>query len=134
MLWRYWAVLPQRIPTHYGLSGQPDGWGGKNALLILPGVTLFIFTMFTILERFPRIYNYPVIITSTNAPRQYALARTLLGWLNFEIVWFFSYIEWKTIQIALKQSGGLGPAAVFIFVSATIATTVVYFRQARQAR
>lgn len=90
--------------------------------------------MLTVFERFPRIYNYPVTITPANAARQYALARMLLVWLKFEIVWFFTYIEWKTIQIAFNKSGGLGPTAVFIFITATIATTVIYFWQARQAR
>jgi uncharacterized membrane protein len=134
LLWRYWGALPARIPTHYNFSGQPDGWGGKGTLLILPGVTFFIFIMLTVLERFPRIYNYPVVITPTNAARQYVLARMLLSWLKFEIVWFFAYIEWKTIQVGLGQAGGFGPAIVLFFVGATIASTVIYFWQARLAK
>ena len=134
LLWRYWAILPDRIPTHYNFSGQPNSWGGKGTLIILPLVALFNFIVMAVLERFPHIYNYPVAITETNTNRQYTLARSLLGWLKFEIVWFFACLEWRTIQVALGEQNGLGPTAVFIFIAATILTVAVYFRQAYKAR
>lgn len=37
-----WVVLPAdvRIPTHWGMSGQPDAYGGKaEGLLLLPAIT-----------------------------------------------------------------------------------------------
>jgi uncharacterized membrane protein len=134
LVWHAWAVLPDRIPTHYNFSGQPDGWGGKGTLLILPIITLILFATFAILQRFPRFYNYPVPITESNAKRQYILARYLLGWLNFEIVWFFAYIEWRTVQVALGQAKGLGPAAVFVLLATTIGSIAIYIILAYKAK
>lgn len=32
-----WDELPQTVPTHFDLSGKPNDWSDKSALLILPG-------------------------------------------------------------------------------------------------
>jgi uncharacterized membrane protein len=31
-----WADLPERIPIHWNFQGQPDSWGGKGTLWLLP--------------------------------------------------------------------------------------------------
>ncbi|GAC1464595.1 MAG: hypothetical protein NVSMB70_10610 [Chamaesiphon sp.] len=31
-----WFVLPDIIPIHFGISGQPNGWGSKATLWMLP--------------------------------------------------------------------------------------------------
>ena len=31
----YYPGLPDRIPIHFGIDGQPDGWGDKWMLLLL---------------------------------------------------------------------------------------------------
>ncbi len=30
----FWNQFPDRVPTHFGVDGQPDQWGGKWALFI----------------------------------------------------------------------------------------------------
>jgi len=32
ILYYYWPALPDVIPTHFGISGEADGWGSKNTL------------------------------------------------------------------------------------------------------
>lgn len=132
--WRYWGVLPDRIPTHFDYAGKPNGWGSKGALLILPIIEFVLFTVLSIVQRFPQVYNYPVKITEANARRQYTLARSLLAWLSFEMVWLFGYIEWKSIQTALGQTQGLGLVAIMAFMAATVGTTVYYIRLSHKAK
>jgi uncharacterized membrane protein len=134
LLWRFWPILPERLPTHYNFAGRPDAWGGKETLVILPVLSLFFFIMFMILERFPRIYNYPFAITRANAGRQYRLARTFLAWLNFAIIWFFAYIEWRTVGVAAGRFTGLGSGAVFVFLVMILGSMAVYIYQAYKAR
>jgi len=40
-VWGY-SVLPAIIPTHYGLSGAPNAYGGKASLLILPILSVIL--------------------------------------------------------------------------------------------
>lgn len=56
-----WGDAPNRIPVHWGLSGQPDRWGGKfEGLLLLPLVGLGIYGLSTLLPRIdPGRANYP---------------------------------------------------------------------------
>jgi uncharacterized membrane protein len=35
-----WKELPERIPTHWNLHGQIDGWGSKPLLFLLPVVSV----------------------------------------------------------------------------------------------
>ena len=134
LLLRFLPMLPDRIPIHYNFTGQIDGWGSKNSLIILPGIAFVIFVVFTILERFPQIYNFPFPITERNVRTQYVLSRGLIGWLKFEIVLFFIYIEWKTIQAALGIIKGLGPEFVIIFIGTIMATITIYFIKMYKAR
>lgn len=97
LLFRYYSQLPEQIPNHFGVDGQPDSWSGRELLILYPVISLLMFVTFALLERFPGIYNYPYPLTPKNIRTQYALARLLLGWLNFEILWLLAYIEWKTI-------------------------------------
>lgn len=32
-----WSELPQTVPTHFDLGGNPNDWSDKSSLLILPG-------------------------------------------------------------------------------------------------
>jgi uncharacterized membrane protein len=47
-----WSDAPNRIPTHYGLDGGPDDYGGKFAgLLLLPLIALGMYLMMILLPR-----------------------------------------------------------------------------------
>ena len=38
-----WDSLPDQIPTHWGVDGQPDGWSGKGAAVF--GLPLFLLAI-----------------------------------------------------------------------------------------
>ena len=33
-----WPDLPEQIPTHFGIEGKPDAWGGKGSIFVAPGI------------------------------------------------------------------------------------------------
>lgn len=61
-----WESLPERVPTHWGVSGEPDAWGSRGTLFILPMTGVFLWGVFTVL---PRV-----------GPRQANLERTRETW------------------------------------------------------
>jgi uncharacterized membrane protein len=99
-----WNALPNKVPIHFNAEGIVDGWGSKGNLWILPMIGLILFVMMSILERFPHIYNYPVMITEKNAPKLYLEARRMLIILNSEMLLLFSYISWGTVQAAFGKN------------------------------
>lgn len=35
-------IMPDIIPTHFGPSGEPDGWGSKYTVLLYPAITILV--------------------------------------------------------------------------------------------
>jgi hypothetical protein len=84
--------------------------------------------LFTLLRRFPHTFNYLVTITVENAPRQYAIACSLLNWLKAELVWLFAYMEWQMVLSAANQSMGLGFWALPLFLLVVFGTVGIWLR------
>jgi uncharacterized membrane protein len=119
--------LPERIPVHFNLAGEPDGYGTKLSLWILPLTGAVTYIGMTILELFPYLFNYPVEITPENALTQYRFGTRLIRILKTVIVLLFSFISYQTIKTALGTSSGLGKAFLPIFLSVTFGSIIVYF-------
>lgn len=122
----YWAALPEAIPTHFGFTGEPDNWGGKESLIFLPMIGTVLYLVMGLLSRYPHTYNYPVRITEANAEIQYLLARQLINWLKTLLAILFAYIEWGTIQVALGNLPGLGPWTL-VCILLIMFVTIIYF-------
>jgi len=54
-----WSILPERIPIHWNLENKIDGWGGKGALLLMPGFSLLFYFLMLFFPRLdPKRKNY----------------------------------------------------------------------------
>lgn len=122
-----WPGLPERIPTHFNSYGQPDAYGSKYSLLILPVLSIGIYFLFTFLNRRPNTFNYPVQITDENRDRQYRLAREMMSFLKVSIIYCFLYITWRTVLTARGEAEGLGSLFLPIFLALTVLPAIIYF-------
>lgn len=129
-----WSSIPDSIPTHFGFSGRPDAWGAKRMLLLFPIVSVVLYAGLTAISRYPHLYNYPWPITEQNAQRQYQLARSLLCGLKVEMIWLFTFLEWKTVQVALGKAEGLGAVLLWVWLVVIFGTIGIYVREAYRAR
>ena len=134
LVYQSWGILPDRIPTHFGFTGQPDAWGNKESLFFLPLIALAMYLLLTIINRFPHTFNYPVKITEENAETQYIMARHLIAVLKVETIWLFAYIQWVTIEVALGKATGLNNLFLPVLMVVMLGTIVVYFYKAREKR
>jgi uncharacterized membrane protein len=126
--------LPETIPVHFNATGQPDGYGNRSSLWILPLTGTFMYLMFTILEGFPQIYNYPVQITPENAVTQYRLATRLMRFLKTIILVTFSIISFQTIKTATRGAAGLGKVFLPVFLLLTFIPIIIYVVQSLNNR
>ena len=65
-----WPALPASVPSHFGVSGRPDAYGGKGTLIFLAVLAVLAVAFaigFALLCRYPWTYNYPWVITEENA-------------------------------------------------------------------
>jgi uncharacterized membrane protein len=76
----FWTELPDQIPLHWNLQGQPDGYGSKFAFLGLAALNLLLFGLFLLLPHLdPK-------------GKSYALAQRRWHVLQVIMHLFFTYI------------------------------------------
>ncbi len=127
-----WPHLPDRVPTHFGLTGTPDAFGDRATLLTLPLLNVAFYLLLSLLQRVPHRFNYVVRITAQNAARQYTLARTMLGWLTLEVSVLLMYATWQTAMVAMGQARGL-PALLPPLLGGMFGVTVIGYLFAARA-
>ena len=120
----YYGQLPEQIPTHFGPSGQPDAFGSKNSLWLLPIMGTAIFALMTFLNRRPDWFNYPTKITAENAERQYTLGVRFIRFLKATVMLLFAYLVWGTINIA---TGGAEKLSSWILILPLLTVGSVLF-------
>ena len=98
----FYATLPKTIPIHFNLMGEPDAYGHKNTLWVLPLLNLVLYYGMTQLatKLKPWKYNYPVKVTEKNAPRLYAMNMRMMTLVNLGITVLFFAISLHTIALA----------------------------------
>jgi len=106
----YYSHLPASIPTHFNVEGNPDGYGKKSTLLLIPGFSVLIYLLLTIAAFFPHIYNYPVRITEHNAEVQYRLAIRMIRVIKAIVIVMFAFINYSVTYLHINFS------TIFLFI------------------
>ncbi|RLG27305.1 hypothetical protein DRO03_12195 [Methanosarcinales archaeon] len=141
----YYPMLPEKIPTHFSFHGLPDEWGNKSTIFEVPliqtGVFLFLFTASLLVKRYPQICNFsvdPELLPPEGKEELYSLTCDLLFTLSIGINLFFAYIACTTINVALGIWGGVNGyitgllIGIPLFVITLLAIIVYYIIKADQ--
>ena len=124
----YMNRLPDEVPVHYDISGQADKYGTKGSIWILPLVGLLFFAGFSVLNRFPHVFNYPVRVSEENAERLYRIGTRTIRILKTLLVTMFLYINANTIYTAMGNSQGTNRIIIpgFIFLILVLTGAMIY--------
>lgn len=119
--------LPDRIPTHFDISGQPNAWGSPTILWLLPIVGTGVYLLITVLAsiRFGS-YNLPVVVTENNLPFIQDQTSEMITWIKVEVLCLFCYIQWGMIQAARSREFRLSPALVPVSLVVILGTVGWY--------
>jgi hypothetical protein len=99
--------LPDIIATHFDFNGNPNGFGSKFTIWVLPIIITYVYFLIYNLNRSPYKFNYLIKITEQNANKQYKLASRMMRILSFNITILFAYITFKEIDGAYTKSSNL---------------------------
>lgn len=122
-----YGSLPDIIPTHFGVSGEVDGYGGKWTLWMLWGVSLLCCGLMVVFEFFPRWINVPVFLLKRPAEEIIRGTRLMMNLMGVLIAGFFWYIAEVTIAIAGGSAVAMSGAVTIGFVVVLILVTLIYF-------
>ena len=99
--------LPDIVATHFDFNGNPDGFGSKYTIWLLPVIVSLISILIYALNRYPHKFNYLTKITEQNAHKQYKLASRSMRVILFNITLLFGFITFKEIDGAYTKSSTL---------------------------
>ena len=121
-----WSSVPSEVPIHYNFAGEPDGWGGKWTLLILPLIALALWIGLSFIEKYPHTHNY-IGLTEENKERLYKNSQVLVNVLRNEIMIFFAYMNVETVRSALGDEMLLGAWGMPLFLVILFGSIIYLF-------
>ncbi len=92
-----WNSLSGKIPVHFDISGDPDGFGDRSDLLLLFGLSAVLYAGLTVLSLYPEKYNYPWPIAPEDAHRQYERGSLFVQFLKLAGAWLFCLLSMKSM-------------------------------------
>lgn len=122
-----WSNVAESVPYHFDFTGEPDAWGSKWMVLILPVLGILLWTGLSFIEPFPHTFNYVVKINEGNAERQYYYAVTLIRLIKNEIALLFALLTPSIVQISNGQEDQLQFWIVPVFLVILFGTILIYF-------
>lgn len=79
-----WNQLPEIVPTHFGVSGQPDAYGPKWTLIILSAVSVGIYFLLRYVPQLDPRLNQAAL--SEHYPKLILLILTFMGAVQVLII------------------------------------------------
>jgi uncharacterized membrane protein len=118
--------LPDKIPTHFDMAGNPNGWGSPLTLMLLPVIAVVIYALITLVSFFPSAFNYPVPVTPENRPRLQALSLQMVAWLKVELAFLLTLLQWFILAAVRTGHGHLSLWIVPLFLVLVFGTCIGY--------
>ena len=108
-----WGNMPEEVPMHYNAAGEITGTGGKDEVIFLPIIAVFIYLLLTLVGRFPQLWNTGVKVTDENRERIFRILKNLLNTLKLILILFFAYL---TLVFALPRQFDTMSVPVFLIL------------------
>lgn len=133
LLWIYtflnFRKLPKIIPIHFGFDGEPDNYGSKYFIFLLPIFALILY--FLLGYKIDTINNYPVKITEENKEIQFLIGKTAVKSIISYILFMFIIIQKYMINLSIKKHEKPLPiikllAGLFILIGMFIILSNIY--------
>jgi uncharacterized membrane protein len=128
-----WPVLPDQIPTHFGLTGQPDAWNDKNIFTVFFPALLstIIGGLFLWLYRSNLSFNIPSRVRLADMPEPEKTVLTRLGrhfltMMYVMVTLILAYVSLTVVTVALEIDTKLNTLIMLLLVGFLFLITAIY--------
>ena len=129
LMWSYcivnYADLPDTIATHFDGSGNPDGFGSKQSIWLIPAIAIVLYIGMFIINKYPHIHNYMVNINEENALKNYRFSTRLLRVVNLLSMLLMAYITYMIIASAHGEKLIMGSWFIPIVIGSSIILPII---------
>jgi hypothetical protein len=122
----FFYELPERIPVHFDMAGQPDAYGSRSMTLIMPVVAISLYAIIFSAARYQHLFNYPVPVTAENKTELLALSQQMLRLIRLAVALLFLVLIVSTVQVGLGESKRANIYFVIYFLLAIAAIIGIY--------
>jgi len=140
LMWLYllteYPNLPDIVASHFNAKGEPNDYGSKTFILILPSIATLMYLGLFVLNRYPHLHNYMVNITENNALKNYRFSTRIVRIFSTLIMVLLAYITFQIVEGAKNQTFLLGSSFLPIVISVSILlpiSIIIYFRKINKA-
>ncbi|WLV23711.1 DUF1648 domain-containing protein [Aciduricibacillus chroicocephali] len=117
-----WREVPDKIPIHFNIAGEADGWGGKGSLFILILIGMITWIGITILEKFPEAHKFPVEVTEENREPLVRNSVLMLNIIKNLTVIYLCYATWEAVRSAIGKPLHIAPFDLVIYLGLLFAS------------
>lgn len=103
VIYNYFS-LPEIVPTHFGVSGEVDGFGDKKMYFILLGIATALFVLMNYLSQNPYA---PGLNIPDKMRENKDLTALFVQVLNFFCMVLFANISYESFSVALEKQQDL---------------------------
>lgn len=126
-----WPSLPETVAVHFDLAGDPDRYGDKNILWLLPVVGTMCFALLWFVARVPHLHNYLIQIHEGNAEWAYRISARGVRALNVAVTLLFALLVRYSAAAATSEAL---PAMWFLWVPLALTLLIPAFMVAALLR
>ncbi|MBP7809438.1 MAG: DUF1648 domain-containing protein [Bacteroidia bacterium] len=118
--------LPDVVPIHFNLSGQPDGYGSKYTLIVVSLIALPIYALMTYLSLHPKFYEYRM---NKNMPleEQYKMSSKMARSIKLVLMPLFFAITFFMLKSAKEKSIGTAEMIWLSLFIPLIFSVIIYW-------
>ncbi|ADU28930.1 protein of unknown function DUF1648 [Evansella cellulosilytica DSM 2522] len=141
----YYGSLPEEIPTHFHATGEPNSWGGKQLLIGLLILHIFVFKMMFFMNLFIRksdqalkFLNIPTVNPKKLSDDQKVVVQRLssqmMSIINLIVAILFFTIIYGMIHVGLGKQDGLGATTLICTIILIIIPIIYMFKIIKAAK
>jgi|SRR5690606_143760 uncharacterized membrane protein len=127
-----WSNIPERIPIHYGFSGEADNYGNKSMLIILLVVITTVYASVLLSSKLQK--SHFLSDNDEKGIKLYKNDRLMRIFIGLESVIIMAVIEIKTILISLGKAENLGNYTVPLIIALIFFTILFFYLRSRKIR
>lgn len=117
--------LPDKIPTHFNIVGEPDRFSSKKFFYFSPIIATLLLGLFFYLSNFPESANYTAENTPENKEFQYKMGIVFSQIILFFCLLLFFIIQDFTVKYVADKKPSL--ANIALPIVCLFITVMVYF-------